>query len=198
MADEAVSEPTPSTGKTDHRHFRDYPLTGHDADMPKSTRMTHIDHPPFPILSHRLAMIATPRKKQSIRENAMKTNYKLAIALIAGAAIGGAAIQGLHAQAKPPVYVVGENTVTNADAYAKEFVPLARASIKNAGGKAVAASQNVTSLEGAPQTSRVTINVFDSLEKAKAWRTGAEYTEARKIGDKYATFRAYVVEGLPQ
>ena len=128
----------------------------------------------------------------------MKTNYKLAIALIAGAAIGGAAIQGLHAQAKPPVYVVGENTVTNVDAYAKEFVPLARASIKNAGGKVVGASQKVTSLEGAPQTARVTINVFDSLEKAQAWRTGAEYTAARKIGDKYATFRAFTVEGVPQ
>jgi hypothetical protein len=35
-------EPTPSTGKPDHPHFRDYPLTGHDADMPKPTRMTHI------------------------------------------------------------------------------------------------------------------------------------------------------------
>jgi uncharacterized protein (DUF1330 family) len=87
---------------------------------------------------------------------------------------------------------------TNADAYTKEFVPLARASIKNGGGKAVAASQNPTSLEGTPQTSRVTINVFDGLEKAQAWRTGTEYTAARKIGDKYATFRAYVVEGLPQ
>ena len=128
----------------------------------------------------------------------MKTNYKVAIALVAGAAIGGAAIQGIHAQAKPPVYVVGENTVTNADAYAKEFVPLARASIKNGGGKAVAASQKVTLLAGAPQTARITINVFDSLEKAQAWRTGAEYTAARKIGDKYATFRAYVVEGIPQ
>jgi uncharacterized protein (DUF1330 family) len=128
----------------------------------------------------------------------MKTNYKLAVALVAGAAVGGAAIQVLHAQAKPPVYVVGEVNVTNVDAYTKEYVPLARASIKNSGGKSVAASQNVTSLEGAPQTSRVTINAFDSLEKAKAWRTGAEYTEARKIGDKYATFRAYVVEGLPQ
>jgi uncharacterized protein (DUF1330 family) len=93
---------------------------------------------------------------------------------------------------------VGEITVTNADAYTKEFVPLARASIKNAGGKSAAASQNVTSLEGAPQKSRVTINVFDSLENAQAWRNGAEYTAARKIGDKYATFRAYVVEGIPQ
>ena len=87
----------------------------------------------------------------------MKTNYKVAIALIAGAAIGGAAIggaaiQGLHAQAKPPVYVVGENSVTNVEAYTEEFVPLARASIKNAGGKSVGASQKVTTLEGAPQT----------------------------------------------
>ena len=35
----------------------------------------------------------------------MQTNYKVAIALVAGAAIG-AAIQGLHAQAKPPAYLV--------------------------------------------------------------------------------------------
>jgi uncharacterized protein (DUF1330 family) len=128
----------------------------------------------------------------------MKTHYTVALAMVAGFGLGAVAVQGLHAQATPPVYVVGENTVTNVDAYTKEFVPLARASIKNAGGKAVAASQKVTSLEGAPQTARVTINVFDSLEKAQAWRTGADYTAARKIGDKYATFRAYVVEGLPQ
>ena len=36
----------------------------------------------------------------------MKANRKLAIALIAGVAAGGAIMQGLHAQAKPPVYVV--------------------------------------------------------------------------------------------
>ena len=36
----------------------------------------------------------------------MKANYKVAIALVAGTAVGGAATQGLHAQAKPPAYVV--------------------------------------------------------------------------------------------
>jgi uncharacterized protein (DUF1330 family) len=128
----------------------------------------------------------------------MKTHYTVAVAMLAGVAVGAVAVQGLHAQAKPPVYVIGENDVTNVDAYTKDFVPLARASIKNSGGKPVAASQNVTSLEGAPQKSRVTINVFDSLEKAQAWRNGAEYKDARKIGDKYATFRAFVVEGVPQ
>ena len=31
----------PSTG---NRHFRNYPLTGHIADMAESTRMTHMRH----------------------------------------------------------------------------------------------------------------------------------------------------------
>jgi len=118
--------------------------------------------------------------------------------MIAGAALGGAAIQGLHAQAKPPVYVVGEIDVTNVDAYTKDYVPLARASIKNSGGKLLAASQKVTALEGTAPSSRVTINVFDSLEKAQAWRNSAEYKKARETGDKYAKFRAFVVDGIPQ
>ena len=128
----------------------------------------------------------------------MKTRYAVALSLLAGVALGAAAVQGLHAQAKPPVYLVSEIDVTNVDAYTKEYVPLARAAIKKSGGKLLAASQNVTSLEGAPQKSRVTINVFDSLQQAQASRTSAEYREARKIGDKYAKFRAFVVEGLPQ
>jgi heme-degrading monooxygenase HmoA len=44
----------------------------------------------------------------------------------------------------------------------------------------------------------VTIQAWDSLEKAQAWRNSAEYKELRKIGDKYAKFRAYAVEGMAQ
>jgi uncharacterized protein (DUF1330 family) len=128
----------------------------------------------------------------------MKIHYTVALAMLAGIALGAAAVQGLHAQAKPPVYLVSEIDVTNVDAYTKEYVPLARAAIKKSGGKPLAASQNVTMLEGTPQKSRVTINVFDTLEQAKASRNSAEYKDARKIGDKYAKFRAFTVEGLPQ
>src|ERR1700694_4104030 len=119
----------------------------------------------------------------------MNTKYKMALAMLASAALGAAAVHGLHAQAKPPVYLVSEIDVTNVDAYTKEYVPLARAAIKKTGGKLLAASQNVTSLEGAPQKSRVTINVYDSLEKAQASRNDADYKAARIVGDKYATFR---------
>jgi uncharacterized protein (DUF1330 family) len=117
--------------------------------------------------------------------------------MLAGAALGGAAIQGLHAQAKPPVYTVSEIQITDLDAYLKEFAPVAQASIKAAGGKVLAGGPG-TSLEGAPPATRVTIQMWDNLEKAKAWRNGAEYKKAREIGDKYAKFRAIAVEGTPQ
>ena len=128
----------------------------------------------------------------------MKQYFGLGLAMLAGTAIGAAAVSGLHAQAKPPVYTVTEITVTNLDAYTKEYAPLAQASIKKSGGKLLAAGQKVTSLEGAPPAPRIAIQQWDSLEKAQAWRNGAEYKEARKIGDKYAKFRAFAVEGLPQ
>ena len=88
--------------------------------------------------------------------------------------------------------------MTNVDAYTKEYVPVVRPILAKLGGKLVAVTQNPISLEGAPQKSRVAINVYESVEKAKASRTAPEYLEARKIGDKYAKFRAYVVEGNPQ
>jgi uncharacterized protein (DUF1330 family) len=128
----------------------------------------------------------------------MKNKYSVPVAIFAGIGIGAAAVQTLHAQAKPPVYVVGEIDVTNVEAYIKEFVPLARAAFAKTGGKPLAASTNVTMLEGAPQKLRVTITAYDSLEKAQASRDSSDYKEARKIGDKYGKFRAYIVEGLPQ
>src|SRR5262249_16457397 len=110
----------------------------------------------------------------------MRTYYTVAVSMLVGFGLGVAAIQTLQAQGKPPVYVVSEIEVTNVDSYTKEYVPLARAAIAKSGGKLVAASQSVTSLEGAPQKARVTINAYDSLEKAQASRTAADYVEARK------------------
>lgn len=37
---------------------------------------------------------------------------------------------------------------------------------------------------------------FDSLEKAQAAFASKAYTDAKAIGDKYAKFRVYAVEGL--
>ena len=128
----------------------------------------------------------------------MKTNYKVAVALVAGAAIGGAAIQVLHAQAKPPAYVISEIDVAEKDAYAKEFVPLAVQALKESGQKQLAAGGKTAAISGEPPKSRIVLSVFESMEKAQAAYTSPAYLEARKVGDKYAKLRIFAVEGVEQ
>ena len=63
----------------------------------------------------------------------------------------------LHAQAKPPVYLVTEIDVTNPEAYGKEFAPKAQASIKASGGKfVVIGGAGVIALSIATNLSRTT------------------------------------------
>ena len=128
----------------------------------------------------------------------MKTRSVAALALLAGCAIGGVVVQGLHAAAKPPDYVVTEIDITDLDAYQKQYAPLTQASIRSSGGRLMAATQNIVVLEGSSPGVRVAVNQFDSLEAIQAWRDTAQYKDARKIGDKYAKFREFAIEGLPQ
>jgi uncharacterized protein (DUF1330 family) len=134
----------------------------------------------------------------------MKTRCSVILAMVAGFGLGALAVQGLHAQIKPPVYYVAEIDVTNPEAYGKEYAPKAQATIKAAGGRQLAiggaggaGAKLVTAFDGeAPK--RVVVQVWDSIEKIKAWRANPEYIETRKIGEKYAKFRSYAVEGLSQ
>ena len=42
------------------------------------------------------------------------------------------------------------------------------------------------------------IYMYDSLESVLAWQHDPNYEEVRKVGEKYATYRTFAVEGLPQ
>ena len=126
----------------------------------------------------------------------MRARYAVGIAVVVGFGLGAATVQSLHAQAKPPVYYIGEIDVTNPDAYVKEYTPRARGTVQAAGGRILVLGGKVTPIEGLPPTSRVVVQVWDSVEQIQAWRNSAPYKEARKIGDKYATFRAFAVEGV--
>ncbi|MGO8914967.1 MAG: DUF1330 domain-containing protein [Stellaceae bacterium] len=131
----------------------------------------------------------------------MKTQYTVALTMLAGIGIGAAAVQGLHAQAKPPVYYIAEIDVTNPDAYMKEYAPKAQAIIKAAGGRFLAVGgaaapgvKAVTAFDGTPPK-RIVVQVWDNMEQIQAWRADPEYIALRKIGDQYATFRSFAVEG---
>jgi uncharacterized protein (DUF1330 family) len=125
----------------------------------------------------------------------MKANFKVAIALVAGAAIGGSAIQGLHAQATPKAYVVTEIEVID-QAAQDAYIPKVGAVIKSTGGAYLARGGKIVALEGeAPK--RVTIVVYDSLEKAQASRNSPAWAALSAERSKAIKAKSFVTEGLP-
>src|SRR5260221_11733267 len=126
----------------------------------------------------------------------MKSQAKLAVAVVSAFALGGAVVEGLHAQAKakPAVYAVTEIEVKNMDAYMKEYAPKAQALIKKSGGRLVAASSSPKSIEGKAPAPRVAIQLLKDMDQDMAYRNSAELKEGRAIGNKHASFRTFALE----
>jgi uncharacterized protein (DUF1330 family) len=126
----------------------------------------------------------------------MRTPFVVALSLTAGALLGATAVHGVQAQARPKAYVVGEIDVTDPEGYAREFGPLARKALAEGPGyRALALGGKTTVIAGPPPKQRVIINVFDSVDDAVKAYSSPAFLKAKKIGDKYATFRTFVVEG---
>ena len=124
----------------------------------------------------------------------MKTNYKVAIALVAGAAIGGAAIQGLHAQAKLKAYSVGEVEVMGA--MDSSYLPTVRKAIEAGHGHALRTlNGRVVTIEGSPPPKNVAIIEWDSLDDAVAFYKSKAWIDLAPQREKaQKTIRRYVVE----
>src|SRR5262249_3607861 len=132
----------------------------------------------------------------SHREEIMKTRYTVAISVLAGVILGAAAIQGLHAQAKPPAYLISDVTVTDENGY-KEYIEKFPATLVPFGGKfLVRAGQTASIPGGGEPPKRPVVIVFESLEKAKAWSDSAAIKEIRPIRDRTAKIRSFLVEGV--
>ena len=126
----------------------------------------------------------------------MKTRYVIVLSLVIGAACGAAVDGVLHAQARPQAYVIGEINVTDAAGFAKEFSPLARKALAEAPGyRPLALGGKTVVIEGEPPRGRVIVNVFDNLDAAVQAYSSPDFKAAKKIGNKYATFRTFAVEG---
>jgi uncharacterized protein (DUF1330 family) len=130
----------------------------------------------------------------------MRTGYAIALAIVAGCGLGAAAMQGLRAQAKAPIYYVVEVETTDPAAYANDFAPKAQAIIRAAGGRLVAiggagatGAKAITPIEGAPPK-RVVVMTWDTMDQVHAWWANPDYIALRQIVDKYATFRSFAVE----
>lgn len=128
----------------------------------------------------------------------MNARFRQALAILIGFSVGAVVVEALHAQGKAPAYVISEIEVTNAEGYAKQYVPLATKALAESGQKRLASGGKTVSLSGAPPASRIVLSVFESLEKAQAAYTSPAYLEARKIGDQYGKLRIFAVEGVAQ
>ena len=127
----------------------------------------------------------------------MKEIYKWSIVLLAGTALGAVAVQGLRAQAKPPVYIVAEIDVTDPATY-QTYVDRNGALVQSFGGRFLARGGKTEAIAGPAPRGRVALYTFESMEKMQAWRDSAQYKELIAIRDQSSTFRSFAVEGLPQ
>ena len=122
----------------------------------------------------------------------MRVNYKLALTLLAGAALGAAAVQGLHAQAKPKAYLVSESEVLDAAALAS-YTAAIGAVQKAAGGRSFGTRGKIVANVGdAPK--RVGISEWDSLEKVQAYLNSAERKKVVEGSKVVKITRQYIVE----
>jgi uncharacterized protein (DUF1330 family) len=129
----------------------------------------------------------------------MKTPHVIALSMLAGIALGATAIQGLHAQAKPPVYAIVDidevtdpalnatNTGRTNEAAATVF--------KDTGGRFLVRTDKITALDGTPPK-RVIISVFESIEKAKAYYNSPEQMKVNDARMKSTKSRMFIAEGL--
>jgi uncharacterized protein (DUF1330 family) len=123
----------------------------------------------------------------------MNPKFKIVLAIVVGAALGAAAVQGLHAQAKPKAYIVSESEVLDSAA-AAAYSPLSQAAQKAAGGRSFRTTGKTIAIVGAAPK-RVGLSEWDSLEQAQAWSNSAARKDLAPQRDKaIKIIRQYVVE----
>jgi uncharacterized protein (DUF1330 family) len=127
----------------------------------------------------------------------MKTNRKLGVALLVGAAIGAAGAEAIHAQQikTPPGYVIAEVEVTD-PATMQKYVEKMPESLAPFNHHYVVLSHKIQALEGEAPKGGIVIIAFDSAEKAREWYDSPAYEAIKPIRQSAAKSRIFIVEGV--
>jgi uncharacterized protein (DUF1330 family) len=127
----------------------------------------------------------------------MNSKFKIVLAVVVGGALGAAAVQGLHAQAKQKAYTVSELETLDAAAQAT-YVTAVQAAQKAAGARLFnTGGGKIVAMEGAPAPKRVAITEWDSLEKAQAFYDSKAWKDLAPQREKATkTIRRYAVEAI--
>ena len=132
----------------------------------------------------------------------MSGKYKIGLVMLTCVALGALAGEELHGQTAAPAYLIGQIDVSDPDGYAREYLPKAREIIKAHGGRLIAAGgaaasgSPVIAVDGeAPK--RVIIYMYPNMAALLAWRNDPAYAEVRRVGEKYATYHTFAIQGVP-
>jgi uncharacterized protein (DUF1330 family) len=126
----------------------------------------------------------------------MHTKSQIVLALVAGVTLGAAAVQGLHAQAKPKAYLVTESEILD-QAALNSYMPRVTSALPAGGGRFLAGPgvTKATAIVGtAPQ--RFGIAEFDTVDQAQAWmKSPAREALAAQRSKAIKITRQFIVEG---
>jgi uncharacterized protein (DUF1330 family) len=128
----------------------------------------------------------------------MTIRYRLALVSIASMAVGAAAVTGLKAQVKPPVYVVIDiSEMSDAAAFAKAASAASPQELASVGGRYLVRSTKPIALDGSAPPSRFVLLAFDNEAQVTAWRNLPSTKEVTDVRLKITKSRSFEVEGLP-
>ena len=125
----------------------------------------------------------------------MNGRRTVALSMLVGFALGVAVVQTLHAQAKPPVYMIAINEISNLEGYTKEYVPPAQKSVRDHGGEYIAAGAG-TRVAGNLPHGPVVILRWASMEALQSWFNSPDFQAALKIGEQYAKYNIIAADGI--
>ena len=131
-----------------------------------------------------------------------KTNLKMALAGLAGVAIGtaGAQVVGEQQMMAAPAYVIAEvekdpsksQDPTAAQTY-RDGVPK---TLMPFGGRYLAVTQKAQAVEGEAPKGTLVVIAFESLEKARGWYYSPAYEALKPIRQNSTKSRILIIEGI--
>ncbi len=93
-----------------------------------------------------------------------------------------------------PAYLIARVEVTDWSRY-QEYTKATPGAIARFGGKFIVRGGKVETFEGPPETRRVVIIEFPSLDQAKAFYHSPEYAQAKKLREGAAIGQFLAVDG---
>jgi len=93
-----------------------------------------------------------------------------------------------------PAYIIARIEVTNRDQY-REYTNATPAVIERYGGRFIVRGGETVALEGPPETRRLVVIEFPSLDKAKEFFHSKEYSQVKKLREGAATGQFIAIEG---